>query len=208
MGTMIQAQSQFAERARNVRRKELWSLVGELSQRVGREEAESLMRAICQARTGQTSTKGLRAGELRDISLELRRRISRLPDVPAQEAEAPMTRKQQRMIAWLFAQLGMDTALRRSGFCTRILGKARARTRGEASKLYQALDAMALKELVDWPTIQAHLLVCQAAAGALNDWELANVTDLAHKLDRGQRVTYWLVSTVEDIYDRLGGYRP
>lgn len=202
MAQVIDARGQFARRAKTVRLRELWSLVGDLGLRIpgGKEAAEEIMRSICRERHGVESTKILDAEQIRDVARMLRSRLYGTPEPPKPATlDTPITRKQQRAIKWLYEQAGLDTPARRRGFAKRIIKRAQPHTREEGSKLYQALEALCLQH-VDWGTIEAHVLVLQAMREDLNAWQQQKVKELAHKLDQAQRVTYWLVTTVEHIY--------
>lgn len=169
--------------------RKIWGLVAKLGQISGRgrEWAEGIMRLICGGLTGSESTSQLTPEQADRLIAELQARIGgRGPGVggsktkPAPDPHAIITRDQQRVLDHMYKDAGISVP---QAFNQRTIKKPWPQTRGEANKIYQALEAMIVRR-ISRTEVETLLATLQSVEWSwrLTKWERDFIADLNRQL--------------------------
>lgn len=164
--------------------RKIWGLVAKLGQISGRgrEWAEGIMRLICGGITGSESTSQLTVEQADRLIAELQARVGSKAPRPKQapEADATITRDQQRVLDHMYKDAGISVP---QAFNQRTIKRPWPQTRAEATKLYQALEAMIIRK-IDRTEVETILATLRSVEfkWRLTPWEKTFVEDLNRQL--------------------------
>jgi hypothetical protein len=176
--------------------RKIWGLVAKLGQISGRgrEWAEGIMRLICGGLTGSESTSQLTPEQADRLIAELQARVGSKAPRPkhAPDAAATITPDQQRTLDHMYKDAGVSVP---QAFNQRIVKKAWAQTRGEANKIYQALEAMIIRK-IDRTEVETILATLRSVEfkWRLTPWEKSFVEDLNRQITAATGSGTWRTS--------------
>lgn len=199
--------------------RKIWGLVAKLGQISGRgrEWAEGIMRVICGGLTGSEKTSALTVEQADRLIAELQARIggrgetekgrigeAATPPLPlsgspvrsspplAPDPHATITRDQQRVLDHMYKDAGISVP---QAFNQRTIKKPWPQTRGEANKIYQALEAMIVRR-ISRTEVETLLATLQSVEWSwrLTKWERDFIADLNRQLTAATGSGTWRTS--------------
>lgn len=143
------------------------------------------MRQVAEEISGQRSTRLLTAVQAAKVIYELEREIFWQSLRDKNEPDIEATGPQLWIVKKLFKELGIDTPQRQEGFCRRVIHKDWPEIRSEANKVYEALEAMWLRE---FKYKVYDMLLELESCGSLTDWEWEFVKDVRQQMEKRERL--------------------
>lgn len=176
--------------------RKIWGLVAKLAQISGRgrEWAEDIMRLLCVNISKQERTSALTSAQADQLISELQGRTggsgrggSKIK--PAPDAQGTITRDQQRVLQHLYKDASIAGP---QAFNQRIIKKPWPQTRAEATKLYQALEAMIVRK-IDRTEVETILATLRSVEfkWRLTPWEKSFVEDLNRQISAATGAGTW-----------------